>query len=118
MAILLITGHGQFYDIPARLEDETSNAVIIGIIPVCFTPTSPLFNLGSTCFYVLAYFTMDSDSSSEPLAIPIHVSTPIEESLVVDQAYRSYIMTFTMCETWTNLFVLDMIYFDVILFME
>ncbi|MDV3140494.1 MAG: hypothetical protein Q8751_02365 [Candidatus Phytoplasma australasiaticum] len=48
------------------------------------------------------YFALGFNSASEPLAMPIHVSTPVEDSLVVDRVYRSCVMNFTRCETWVD----------------
>ncbi|KAF3659936.1 RNA-directed DNA polymerase -like protein [Capsicum annuum] len=70
-----VSGHGQCYAIPSRPEAETSDVVIVGIIPVCFRPASILFDPGSTCSYVSIYFSLGFDYVSEPFALPIHVST-------------------------------------------
>ncbi|KAH0773587.1 hypothetical protein KY290_010724 [Solanum tuberosum] len=52
---------------------------------------------------------------SESLAKPVHVSTPVGESLVVDQILRSCLVSIQGCDTRVDLILLDMVDFDVIL---
>ncbi|XP_075076472.1 uncharacterized protein LOC142163117 [Nicotiana tabacum] len=52
---------------------------------------------------------------SEALGIPIYVSTPVGESIVVDQVYRSCVVVFDGLETRVDLLLLDMVDFDTIL---
>ena len=72
------------YALPSRPEAEASNAVITGTILVCDRDASVLFDPGSTYSYVSSYFApylvMPSDSSS----IPVYVSTPVGDSIVVN----------------------------------
>lgn len=64
------------------------------------------------------YFALGFDSVSEPFVMPSYVSTPVGDSLVENRAHQSCVMTFPGCETLVDLFVLDMIDFDVILGMN
>lgn len=45
----------------------------------------------------------------------LHVSTPVGNSLVVDQVFKSYVMTVSDVDTSTNLIILDILDFDIIL---
>lgn len=47
--------------------------------------------------------------------MPSRVLTFAGESLVVDQVYRSCLITIHGCDTWADLIVLDVLDFDVIL---
>lgn len=46
-----------------------------------------LYDLGLTFFYVSSYFALGFDSIYETLVMPIHVSTFLGDSLVVDRVY-------------------------------
>ncbi|KAF3617611.1 hypothetical protein FXO37_34562 [Capsicum annuum] len=94
---------------------ENFDTVVTDIILIYFRSASVLFNLILTFSYLSAYIALGFDSSSEPLPIPIHVFTPVGDSLVVDYVYRSCIMTFVGLETWLDLIILDMVDFDIIL---
>lgn len=63
------------------------------------------------------YFATCIDATYESFVIAIHISTPIEDYLVMDWVYRSYIMTLTRHETWADLFILDIVDLDIILYM-
>ncbi|XP_070032957.1 uncharacterized protein [Nicotiana tomentosiformis] len=54
----------------------------------------------------------------ESLGAPVYVSTPVGNFIVVDWIYRSCIMTFYGYETRTDLLLLDMTDFKVILGMD
>lgn len=75
------------YAVPDRAEVEASDAVITDMVPVCHGSTLVLFDPGSTYYYVSTYFASDLDIMCEPLTEPIYVSTPVDESLVVNQVY-------------------------------
>lgn len=47
--------------------------------------------------------------------MPMCVSTPVGNSLVVDQVYRSCLKSILECDTRANLIVLDLLNFDMIL---
>ena len=64
------------------------------------------------------YFASGFDSVTEPLSMPIHVSTPVGDSLMVDQVHQSCVVIFAERDTLIDLVVLDMINFDVILGMD
>lgn len=57
------------------------------MVPIYFRFAFVLFNLRSTFSYMYAYFSLGFDSACEPLDVPIRVSTPIEDSIVVDRMH-------------------------------
>ncbi|XP_069148332.1 uncharacterized protein [Solanum lycopersicum] len=61
-----------------------------GIIPVCHRPATVLFDPGSTYSYMSTYFDPSLDILCESLDLPIRVSTPIGDSVVVDQVHSAY----------------------------
>ncbi|XP_070042452.1 uncharacterized protein [Nicotiana tomentosiformis] len=77
-----------------------------------------LFNPGSTYSYVSSLFADFLGVPHESLGTPIYVSMLVGDSVVVDRIYRSCIMTFCGYETRTNLLLLDMTDFEVILGMD
>ena len=74
----------QCYVFPGRPEVEASDAVITCISLVCHRPASLLFDSGSTFSYVSAYFTSGFDLACDHIFVPISVSTPLCDPLVVD----------------------------------
>ena len=47
--------------------------------------------------------------------MPIRVSTPVGESVIVEKVYRSCLVTFVGSNTHVDLVILEMVDFDVIL---
>ncbi|XP_070003178.1 uncharacterized protein [Nicotiana sylvestris] len=88
------------------------------IISVGDKDTSVLFDPGSTYSYVSSLFAHFLVISPESLGTPVHVSTPVGNFVVVDQIYWSCMITFCGFETRTDLLLLDMIDFEVILGMD
>ncbi|XP_070005628.1 uncharacterized protein [Nicotiana sylvestris] len=76
---------------------------------------SVLFDPGSTYSYVSSMFANFLDIPHESLGTPVHVSTHVGDSVVVDRIYRSCVVTFYDFETRANLLLLDMADFEVIL---
>ncbi|XP_049390047.1 uncharacterized protein LOC125854509 [Solanum stenotomum] len=109
---------GHFYAVPARATTEASDDVITGTLLLCHQPATVLFDPGSTFSYVSVYFAPRLGMRSESLAEPVHVSTPVGESLVVDQILRSCLVTIQGCDTRVDLILLVMVDFDVILGMD
>ncbi|XP_070025058.1 uncharacterized protein [Nicotiana sylvestris] len=103
------------YALPARSEAESSDAVITGIILVCDREASMLYDPGSTYSYVSSYFAPYLVLPSDPLSIPVYVSTPVGDSIMVDRVHYSCIMVIGGLETRVDLLLLDMVDFDVIL---
>ncbi|XP_070039984.1 uncharacterized protein [Nicotiana tomentosiformis] len=79
---------------------------------------SVLFDPGSTYSFVSSLFAHFLDIPRESLGTPIYVSTPVGDSVVVDQIYQSYMVTFCGYETRADLLLLDMTDFEVILGMD
>lgn len=57
---------------------------IIGTISLCQQLALALFDPGFTYFYVSIYISPCLAVSPKPFPILLHVSTPVEDSLVVD----------------------------------
>ncbi|XP_049387927.1 uncharacterized protein LOC125852238, partial [Solanum stenotomum] len=108
----------QCYAFPGRPEAETSDAVITSIVSVCHRPASVLFDPGSTFSYVSTYFASGLELTCDRMSVPIRVSTPVGEPLVVNRVYRSFLVVLSGYETWVDMILLDMLDFDVILGMD
>ncbi|XP_049367958.1 uncharacterized protein LOC125832810 [Solanum verrucosum] len=108
----------QCYAFPGRPEAEASNAVITCIVSVCHRPASVLFDPGSTFSYVSTYFASGLELTCDRMSVPIRVSTPVGEPLVVNRVYRSCLVVLSGYETWVDMILLDMLDFDVILGMD
>ena len=109
---------GHCYAFPGSSEAETSDAVITGIIPLCHRPASVLFDPGSTFSYVCTYLVAEFDMICDSMTVPILVSTPVGNPLVVDRLYRSCLVPLGGYDTWVDLIIWGMVDFDVILGMD
>jgi len=114
----LVGAPARFYAFPARPDAEASDAVITGIISVCVKDASVLFDPGSTYSYVSSLFAPFLGVSRESLSTHVYVSTPVGDSVVVNQIYRSCIIIFCGYETRADLLLLEMIDFEIILGMD
>ncbi|WMV45799.1 hypothetical protein MTR67_039184 [Solanum verrucosum] len=74
-----------------------------------------LFDLGSTYSYVSVRFAFEFDMIYDILDAPIRVSTPVGESVVVTHVCHACLILFMCFQTCTDLVILDMIDFDIIL---
>ena len=77
--------------------------------------TFVLFDPSSTFSYVSSSFATGLNLHCELLDMPIHVSTPVGESVIVEKVYRSCLVTFVGRNTYVDLVILEMVDFDVIL---
>ncbi|XP_070046907.1 uncharacterized protein [Nicotiana tomentosiformis] len=111
-------GQARFYDIPARTDVVASDVVITGIVLVCHKYASTLFEPGSTYSYVFSYFTHYLDIPRESLVSPVHVSTPVGDTIIVDRVYRLCVVTIGGLEIRVDLVLLSVVDFDVILGMD
>ncbi|XP_070036844.1 uncharacterized protein [Nicotiana tomentosiformis] len=111
-------GYARYYAFPSRTKTIISDAVITGIVPVCHTYASVLFDPRSTYSYVSSYFASYLDMSRGSLNTLVYVSTPVGDSIVVKRVYRSFLITIGAFETWVDLMFLYMVDFDVILDMK
>ncbi|XP_070030365.1 uncharacterized protein [Nicotiana sylvestris] len=107
----------RFYALPTR-QALASDAVIIGIISVGGRDASILFDPRSTYPYVSSLLSRFLVISLVSLGTPVYVSTLVGDSMVVDQIYWSCVVIFCGFETRTDLLLLDMINFEVILGMD
>ncbi|XP_070041229.1 uncharacterized protein [Nicotiana tomentosiformis] len=85
----LVGALARFNAFLSRSDAEALDAVIIRIISVC-----------------------------ESLSTPVYVSIPVGDSIIVDQIYRSCVVTFCGYETRVVLLLLDMTDFEIILGMD
>ncbi|XP_070034328.1 uncharacterized protein [Nicotiana tomentosiformis] len=102
-----------FYAFPARPDAVASDVVITCIISLCARDVSVLFDLGSTYSYVSSLFAHFLGVPHESLVTPIYVSTPLGVRI-----YQSCIVIFYGYETRSNLLLLNMTDFEVILSMD
>lgn len=80
-------------------EEEASDAISIGIVPVFNHFTFVLFDTGLTFSYKSTYFTISFDSTYDSLSMSTHVSTLIGYSLVVNRVYQYFMVTFVCMRT-------------------
>lgn len=73
---------------PRKPKAKASNVVITSIFPIFYKYASLLCNPRSKFYYASTYFASTFDVAYEPLAIPLHVSSFVEDSVVVDQVYH------------------------------
>ncbi|XP_070003187.1 uncharacterized protein [Nicotiana sylvestris] len=105
----------RLYAFPVRPDALASDVVITCIIFVFSRHVSVLFDLGSTYSYVSSLFAHFLVIAPESLGTPVHVSTPVGDSVDIDRIYRSCVVTFYGFETRADLLLLDMIDFEIIL---
>lgn len=99
------------------MKVETLYTITIGVFLVCHYPTLVLFDLGSTYSYISVFYASRLVLAFEPLIVPMHVSTIIGDSLIVNNLYRFRIVIIWEYYPKDYLIVLDMVNFDVIMSM-
>ena len=99
------------YAFPGRSEAETSDAVITGNLLVCDCMASVLFDPVSTFSYVSSSFANGLNLHCELLYMPIRVSTPVGEFVIVEKVYRSGQVTFVGSNTYVDFVILEMVDF-------
>ncbi|XP_070057417.1 uncharacterized protein [Nicotiana tomentosiformis] len=116
------TAYEQIMEIAQSIEAKpdivASDVVIKGIISIRSRDALVLFDRGSTYSYVSSLFAPYLDASRESLGSLVNVSTPVDDSVIVDRVYRSSFVTFCGYETRADTMLLDMIDFMVILGMD
>lgn len=112
-------GRRVFYEVLERTDSEDFDAIIIGIVLVCNHSTLQFYLVPDSIYsYVSTGFSFDIAIMCELLAEPICVSTLIGESLMENQVYWGYVVTFSKRDIVADLILLDMVYFDVMLVMD
>lgn len=106
------------YAVPTRPEAETLNAVVTGAILICRKSDLALFDHGSTYYYISSYYAPWLDLTSDLLSVPLRVSIPMGDSLVMHRVFRSCVVTVRDVDAYADLTVLSMLDFDIILFMD
>ena len=71
--------------------------------------TSVLFDPGSSFSYVSSSFATGLDLHCDLFDMPIRVSTPVGESVIVEKVYRSCLVTFVGSNTHVDLIILGLI---------
>lgn len=74
-----------------------------------------LFDMESTYSYLSISFTFDLDMLCVILDVPIHISSPIGESVIVTHVYRVCPILFMEFQTQGDFVILDMDNFYIIL---
>ena len=74
-----------------------------------------LFDPSSTFSYVSSSFATGLNLHCELLDMPIRVSTPVGESIIVEKVYRSCLVMFVGRNTHVDLVIFEMVNFNVIL---
>ncbi|KAH0709366.1 hypothetical protein KY284_010793 [Solanum tuberosum] len=100
---------------PRKVRGRDIYVVIIGTLLVCDCMAYILFDPGSTFSYVSSSFATGLDLHCDLLDMPIRVSTPVGESVIVEKVYRSCLVTFVGSNTCVDLIILEMVDFGVIL---
>ncbi|XP_070032812.1 uncharacterized protein [Nicotiana tomentosiformis] len=119
------TGGGQpvgaparFYAFPARPDVVASDAVITSIISVYGRDALVLFYPGYSYSYVSSLFAHFLGIPRESLGTPVYVSTLVGDSVIVNRIYQSCVVIFYGYKTRSDLLLLDMTDFEVILGMD
>ncbi|XP_038975659.1 uncharacterized protein LOC120106585 [Phoenix dactylifera] len=97
-----------------RQDASASDQVVTGTLPVNLIDASILFDSGSTHSFVSVSFSKQLHCTSEKIE-PLHVATPLQETVIVDTKYKNCIIQLGGKELEANLLQLDMHDFDIIL---
>ncbi|XP_038974763.1 uncharacterized protein LOC120106008 [Phoenix dactylifera] len=100
-----------------RQDASASDQVVTGTLPVNLIDASILFDSGSTHSFVSVSFSKQLHCTSEKIE-PLHVATPLQETVIVDTKYKNCIIQLGGKELEANLLQLDMHDFDIILGMD
>ncbi|XP_070026057.1 uncharacterized protein [Nicotiana sylvestris] len=101
-----------------RQDAQASNAVVTSILSVCSFDALALIDLGYTHSYVSSYFSLRLSRQPELLNDPFLVATPVGESLLAKYVYRACQIWVEGIDTLTDLIILDMIDFDMLMGMD
>lgn len=97
---------------------EASVEVMISMFFTCCQPTSILLDQACRYSYGFSYFSTQLGLTFEPLVVLMHLVTPVCDSFVVDQVFRSCAETIIEYDSLKNICELDMVDFNAIIGME
>lgn len=87
------------YTFLGRPKTENLDAVATGIVPICYRPTSVLFDPNSIYSYVSTLFSPRFHLLYDHMSVLVHVFAPIGDVLVVNQVYRSCLVYLASYDT-------------------
>ncbi|XP_070054376.1 uncharacterized protein [Nicotiana tomentosiformis] len=108
-------GQDRCYAFLGRPEAVTSDTVITCIVSVIHRDILVIFDHGSIYSYAPSYFPSCLDMPCDSLDIPVDVSTPFGDSIMVDRVYCSCVVTINVYDIMVDPLLLDMVDFEVIL---
>ena len=99
-------------------DTQASNAVVAGILPVCYLDARILFDPGASHSFFSPIFASRMEWQPSKLLIPLSVVTPLSDELETDIVFPSYLVLVEGRELLADLVLLDVIDFDVIMGMD
>ena len=108
---------GRIYALTQQ-DAQASNAVVTGTIPVSGIHASVLFDSDATHSFISTTFIRQHDIVCEPMKIKLYIETPVGGILSTENVCKSCSIRIGERELPTNLVVLDMHDFDIILGMD
>ena len=97
---------------------QASNAVVAGILPICFFDVRVLLDPGATHSFMSPVFASKSGWQALRMATPLSVATPLSDSLDTDVFLPSCPVLIEGKELLADLVLLDVMNFNVILGMD
>ncbi|XP_070007500.1 uncharacterized protein [Nicotiana sylvestris] len=115
-----VSGSSSSVQPPARGQQdlESSPDIVTGILSVFSYNVYVLIDLGSTLSYVTPFVANKFGVEPELISKPLAVSTPIGDSMIARRVYRGCIVMICSRQTSENLFELEMVDFDVIMWID
>ena len=99
-------------------DAQASNVVVAGTIPVCYCDARVLFDPGATHSFITSAFASKVACQPSRMLYSLSVVTPLSEELETNVFFHSCSMLVEGKELPTDLVLLDVIGFDVILLMD
>ena len=99
-------------------DAQTSNAVVVSTLPICYLDARILFDPGASHSFLSPIFASRMEWQPSKLIISLSVVTLLSDELETDIVFSSYRVLVEGRELLANLVLLDIIDFDVILRMD